>query len=97
MTQAAQLLRNGEEFRHFNVLDADGKSRYGGVTWEHCLTIRHNHGAVEPRAARGLLSEVARPEPLPSCACGQACPVMLDLPDEDVTWHFLEAAITDIG
>ncbi len=97
LTQAAQLLRNGEEFRHFNVLDADGKSRYGGVTWEHCLTIRHNHGAVEPRAARGLLSEVARPEPLPSCACGQACPVMLDLPDEDVTWHFLEAAITDIG
>lgn len=75
LTRPAQLLRKGEEFRHFNVLDADGKNRYGGVTWEHCLTIRHNHGAVEPRAARGLLREVARPEPLLSCACGQACPV----------------------
>ena len=75
LTRPAQLLRKGEEFRHFNVLDADGKNRYGGVTWEHCLTIRHNHGAVEPRAARGLLREGARPEPLLSCACGQACPV----------------------
>ena len=75
LTEPARLFRKGEEFRHFSVLDADGKSRYGPVTWEQCLTIRHNHGAVEPRAAHGLLREVARPEPLLSCACGQACPV----------------------
>jgi len=132
LTEPARLFRKGEEFRHFNVLDADGKVRYGGVTWEHCLTIHHNHGAVEPRAARGLLREVARPEPLPSCACGQACPVsgvwqpwvvadhplqaivnqywrqtwlnrgapfprprrdwLLDLPDDEVTWHLMDAA-----
>ncbi|AQR70416.1 hypothetical protein BZG29_20430 [Janthinobacterium sp. LM6] len=75
VTEPARLFGEGEEFRHFSMLDAAGKSRYGPVTWEQCLTIRHNHGAVEPRAARGLLREVARPEPLLSCACGQACPV----------------------
>lgn len=75
LTEPARLFHKGEEFRHFSTLAADGRSRYGGVTWEHCLTIRHNHGAVEPRAARGLLREVARPEPMLSCACGQACPV----------------------
>nr|WP_308410528.1 tetratricopeptide repeat protein [Janthinobacterium sp. ROICE36] len=75
LTEPARLLRKGEEFRHFSVLVAAGKSRYGPVTWEQCLTIRHNQGAVEPRAARGLLRDVARPEPWLSCARGQACPV----------------------
>jgi hypothetical protein len=123
----------GVAFRHFDVPDAAGKSRYGGVTWEQCLTIRHNHGAVEPRAARGLLREVARPEPLLSCTCAQACPVsgvwqpwvaadhplqgnvnqywrqtwltqgapfpqprrdwLLDLPDDEVTWHLMDASL----
>ncbi len=135
LTEPARLLRQGEEFRHFGVPDAAGTVRYGPVTWEHCLTIRHNHGAVEPHAARGLLREVARPEPLLSCACGQACPVsgvwqpwvaadhpmqaivnqywrqawltqgapfprprrdwLLALPDDDVTWHLMEASIAD--
>ena len=75
LTQPARLVHAGVAFRHFDVADAAGKSRYGGVTWEQCLTIRHNHGAVEPRAARGLLREVARPEPWLSCTCAQACPV----------------------
>lgn len=137
LTEAARLFRKGEEFRHFGVTDATGKVRYGGVTWEQCLTIRHNHGAVEPRAARGLLRQVARPEPLLSCTGGQACPVsgvwqpwvaadhplqaivnqywrqawltrgapfprpchdwLLDLPDDEVTWHLMDAAIADIG
>lgn len=137
LTEPAWLFGEGEEFRHFSVLDADGKSRYGSVTWEQCLTIRHNHGAVEPRAVRGLLREVARPEPWLSCACDQACPVsgvwqpwvaadhplqaivnqywrqawltqgapfprprrdwLLDLPDDDVTWHLMDASIADLG
>ena len=137
LTEPARLLRKGEEFRHFSVLDAAGKTRYGPVTWEQCLTIRHNHGAVEPRAARGLLREVARPEPLLSCACGQACPVsgvwqpwvaadhplqaivnqywrqawltqgapfpqprrdwLLDLPDDEVTWHLMDMSLPEIG
>ncbi|MEG0881395.1 MAG: hypothetical protein RSH52_09035, partial [Janthinobacterium sp.] len=59
LTELARLLRKGEEFRHFSVLDADGKSRYGPVTWEQCLTIRHNHGAVEPRAAPRLAARFA--------------------------------------
>ena len=53
LTQPARLVHAGVAFRYFDVPDAAGKSRYGGVTWEQCLTIRHNHGAVEPRAARG--------------------------------------------
>jgi len=57
------------------VSDAAGKVSYGPVTWEQCLTLRHNHGAVEPRAVHGVLREVALPEPWLSCACGQACPV----------------------
>jgi uncharacterized protein len=75
LTEPARLLRKGEAFRHFSVLDAAGNSRYGPVTWEQCLTIRHDHGAVQPRAVHGLLREVARPEPSLSCACGEACPV----------------------
>jgi len=74
LKEPARLLRKGEAFRHFSVLDADGKSRYGPVTWEQCLTLRHNHGAVQPRAVHGLLREVARPEPWLSCVCGEACP-----------------------
>ena len=137
LTQPARLVHAGVAFRHFDVADAAGKSRYGGVTWEQCLTIRPNHGAVEPRAARGLLREVARPEPWLSCACGQACPVsgvwqpwvaadhplqanvnqywrqawltqgapfpqprrdwLLDLPDDEVTWHLMDASLPDIG
>jgi hypothetical protein len=137
LTEPARLLRKGEEFRHFSVLDAAGKSRYGPVTWEQCLTIRHNHGAVEPRAVHGLLREVARPEPWLSCACGQACPVsgvwqpwvaadhplqaivnqywrqawltqgapfpqprrdwLLDLPDDEVTWHLMDMSFPEIG
>ena len=135
LTEPARLFRKGEEFRHFSVIDADGKSRYGGVTWEQYLTIRHNHGAVEPRAVHGLLCQVARPEPWLSCNCGQACPAsgvwqpwvsaghplqaivnqywrqvwltqgapfprprrdwLLDLPDDDVTWHLMDASIAD--
>ena len=137
LTQPARLVHAGVAFRHFDVPDAAGKSRYGGVTWEQCLTIRHNHGAVEPRAARGLLREVTRPEPLLICTCAQACPVsgvwqpwvasdhplqaivnqywrqawltqgapfpqprrdwLLDLPDDEVTWHWMDASLPDIG
>lgn len=137
LTEPARLFRKGEEFRYFSVIDADGKSRYGGVTWEQYLTIRRNHGAVEPRAVHGLLREVARPEPLLSCNCGQACPAsgvwqpwvsadhplqaivnqywrqawltqgapfprprrdwLLDLPDDEVTWHLMDASSIDIG
>ncbi|MGK5023871.1 tetratricopeptide repeat protein [Janthinobacterium sp. RB2R34] len=137
LTEPARLFQQGEEFRHFSVLDADGNSRYGSVSWEPCLTIRHDHGAVQPRAAPGLLREVARPEPWLSCACGQACPVsgvwqpwvapdhplqaivnqywrqawlsqgarfpqprrdwLLDLPDDQVTWHLMDASLADLG
>ena len=137
LTEPARLFGEGEAFRHFSTLDADGNSRYGPVTWEQCLTIRHNHGAVEPRAVQGLLCEVARPEPLLSCACDQACPVsgvwqpwvaadhplqaivnqywrqawlnqgapfprprrdwLLDLPDDEVTWHLMDASLPDLG
>ena len=137
LTEPARLFGEGEAFRHFSVLDVAGKSRYGPVTWEQCLTIRHNHGAVEPRAARGLLREVARPSPWLSCACGQACPVsgvwqpwvaadhplqaivnqywrqtwlsqgapfprprrdwLLDLPGDEVTWHWMDMSLPDIG
>ncbi|OEZ68823.1 hypothetical protein JAB5_47140 [Janthinobacterium sp. HH103] len=137
LTEPARLFSEGEAFRHFSVLDADGNSRYGPVTWEQCLTIRHNHGAVEPRTVQGLLREVARPEPLLSCVCDQVCPVsgvwqpwlaadhplraivnqywrqawlnqgapfprprrdwLLDLPDDDVTWHLMDASLPDLG
>ncbi|NHQ91479.1 tetratricopeptide repeat protein [Janthinobacterium lividum] len=137
VTAEAQLFQQDEPFRHFSVLDADGDSRYGGVSWEQCLTIRHDHGAVQPRVAHGLLREVARPQPWLSCACGQACPVsgvwqpwvspdhplqaivnqywrqswltqgapfprprrdwLLDLRDDDVTWHLMDASLPDLG
>ena len=137
LTEPARLFLEGEEFRHFSVLDADGNSRYGGVAWEQCLTIRHSHGAVAPRAVHGLLREVARPEPWLSYACDQACPVsgvwqpwvsadhplqaivnqywrqawvnqggsfpqprrdwLLNLPDDELTWHLMDASIPGLG
>ena len=75
LTEPARLFQQGEEFRHFSVLGADGNSRYGSASWESCLTIRHDHGAVQPRAAPGVLREGARPEPWLSCVGGQTCPV----------------------
>ena len=131
--QPARLFRQDEEFPHFSMSDAAGKVSYGPVTWKQCLILRHNHGAVEPRAAHGVLREVARPGPFLSCACEQACPVsgvwqpwvaadhplqaivnqywrqawlaqgapfprprrdwLLDLPDDDVTWHLMDASV----
>lgn len=133
LTEPARLFLQDEEFPHFSVSDAAGKTSYGPVTWEQCLTLRHNHGAVEPRAVHGVLREVARPGPLLSCACEQACPAsgvwqpwvvadhplqaivnqywrqawlaqgapfprprrdwLLDLPDDDVTWHLMDASV----
>lgn len=45
------------------------------VVWERWETIRYNHGAVEPRAARGLAREAPRPDVLRDGVTEPTCPV----------------------
>ena len=45
------------------------------LIWERFLTVRHNHGAVNPVAATGMTREVMRPKPHRSCDARKTCPV----------------------
>ncbi|MFZ3289373.1 MAG: tetratricopeptide repeat protein [Telluria sp.] len=55
------LYRVNENFDRCYPVRGEGAAAHAGVVWERWETIRHNHGAIEPRAARGLVREVTRP------------------------------------
>ncbi|WP_305825715.1 tetratricopeptide repeat protein [Massilia brevitalea] len=46
-----------------------------GLVWQHFLTVRHSHGAVEPLAAAGMAREIVYTEPHRSCDARTPCPV----------------------
>ena len=70
------LYRKGEPFDIQYAPDSKGTHLpLTGLVWEHSLTIRHNHGAIEPQATAGLTSVVARPLPLRSARADAPCPV----------------------
>jgi uncharacterized protein len=45
-----------------------------GLVWQRFLTVRHNHGAIEPLAATGMAREAVRAEPHRSCDARTPCP-----------------------
>jgi len=52
-----------------------GRRPIQGLVWQHFLTVRHRHGAVEPLAAAGMAREVVCVEPHRSCDARTPCPI----------------------
>lgn len=69
------LYQPGEAFDRCYLAQGEGSMRLSDVVWERWETIRHNHGAVEPRAARGLAREAPRPDLLRDGVTEPTCPV----------------------
>jgi hypothetical protein len=68
------LYRVGEAFDRFMSPNKEDRNPISGVVWERWETIRHNHGAIDPRAAAGLTRAVPCPDVLVACSGEQACP-----------------------
>jgi len=69
------LYRPGEAFIQPSLPGVAVRSAIPDLVWERFITVHHNHGAVEPRAAAGLMREVSMPQPHRSASASQACPV----------------------
>jgi hypothetical protein len=68
------LYQPGEAFDIPRYPQEMGRRAIQGLAWQHFLTVRHNHGAVEPLAAAGMAREVVRAEPHRSCDARTPCP-----------------------
>jgi len=51
-----------------------GRGAIHGLVWQRFLTVRHNHGAVEPLAAAGLTREIVSVEARRACDARTPCP-----------------------
>lgn len=71
---APALYQSGEAFIQPRYPANMGDGTVKNVAWARMLTVHHNHGAVEPRAAAGLMREVAISTPLRVASSAQACP-----------------------
>lgn len=69
------LYQVGEAFDQPRYPTNTGRGTIPGVVWERLITVHHNDGAVEPRAAAGLMREVPALTPPRSCAADQVCPI----------------------
>ncbi|MDP3670463.1 MAG: DUF6396 domain-containing protein [Telluria sp.] len=56
---APGLYQQGEMFDRFRIPSGEGLGPLTGVVWEYSLTVRHNHGAIEPQVPDGLARKVA--------------------------------------
>lgn len=70
-----RLYLPGEPFEQPRYPEGTGRGAIPGVVWQRLLTVRYNHGAVEPQAVAGQAREVARPEPHCVCEADEACPI----------------------
>ena len=68
------LYQKGEGFDIPSYPHEMGGRAIKGLVWQHFLTVRHNHGAVEPLAAAGMAREVMCVEPHQSCDARTSCP-----------------------
>jgi len=68
------LYRSGEAFNLPRYPQDMGSRAIQGLVWQHFLTIRHNHGAVEPLAAAGMTREVVFVEAHRACDARTPCP-----------------------
>lgn len=68
------LYRPGEAFDLPRYPQEMGSRAIQGLVWQHFLTTRHNHGAVEPLAAAGMTREVVPIEAHLACDTRTPCP-----------------------
>lgn len=68
------LYQPGEAFDLPRYPHEMGRRPIPGLVWQRFLTVRHNHGAVEPLAAAGMAREAVRAEPHRSCDARTPCP-----------------------
>ncbi len=68
------LYQPGEAFDRPWYPQDMGRGAIPGIVWQHFLTVRHNHGAVEPLAATGVAREVTPMEAKLTCSANTPCP-----------------------
>lgn len=68
------LYQRGEAFDIPRYPEEMGRRAIQGLVWQHFLTVRHNHSAVEPLAAAGMARDIVRAEPQRSCDARTPCP-----------------------
>ena len=68
------LYRPGEAFDLPRYPQEMGSRPIQGLVWQHFLTIRHNHGAIEPLAAAGMAREVVPVDAHRACDARTPCP-----------------------
>jgi hypothetical protein len=69
------LYQPGEAFDSLRYPPELGRGPIQGLVWQRFVTVRHNHGAVEPIAAVGLTREIAPLEPHRACNAHKPCPL----------------------
>jgi hypothetical protein len=69
------LYQPGEAFDSLRYPPELGRGPIQGLVWQRFVTVRHNHGAVEPIAAARLTREIALREPHRSCNARKPCPL----------------------
>lgn len=69
------LYHLGESFDIPHYPHESGSRAIQSLIWQRFLTVRHNHGAVDPLAAAGMVREVVRAEAHWSCDTRTPCPV----------------------
>lgn len=68
------LYRSGESFDLPQPPPDIGGRAIQGLIWHRFLTVRHNHGAVEPKTSIGSTREIAHAEPSLPCDAQMPCP-----------------------
>ena len=68
------LYQPGEAFDLPRSPQQMGSRAIKDLVWQHFLTIRHNHGAVEPLAAAGMVRELVPVEAHQACHARTPCP-----------------------
>jgi hypothetical protein len=68
------LYNKDEAFDIFRLQCAQDSISVHGMVWEYWLTVRHDHGAVDPQSVPGLTRQV-HPEELRHCDGAELCPV----------------------
>jgi hypothetical protein len=66
------LYKKGEDFPTIR-LPGDHRP-VQGIAWEYYITITHDHGAVAPRAPKGMTREMPHSVPLRSAPADENCP-----------------------
>jgi hypothetical protein len=67
------LYNMDEPFEKFQLRCGNDSITVHGAVWEYWITVRHNHGAVDPQSVAGLTRQLP-PEEFPRCIGSEPCP-----------------------